>query len=200
MPEESVAELLRRVRTGDAAAAAELVRRYEPQIRLEVRLRLRDSRLRRVFDSMDICQSVLSSFFLRAAAGEYDAERPENLIGFLIGMARNKLAHEVRRQRAQRRDHRRVEEGGAARLRVIASPGAGPDEQVAGQELLREFRSRLTDEERRLADRRAEGAEWATIATELGGTAEGRRKQLARAVGRVLKQLGLEEGEGEGAG
>jgi RNA polymerase sigma-70 factor (ECF subfamily) len=200
MPEESVAELLCRVRTGDAAAAAELVRRYEPQIRLEVRLRLRDSRLRRLFDSMDICQSVLSSFFLRAAAGEYDAERPENLIGFLIGMARNKLAHEVRRQRAQRRDHRRIEESGAARLRLIASPAAGPGEQVAGQELLRAFRSRLTDEERRLADRRAEGFEWATIAAELGGTAEGRRKQLARAVGRVLRQLGLEEDGGESAG
>lgn len=71
------AEFLRRIRAGDEHAAAELVRRYEPAIRLEVRLRLGDPRLRRVLDSMDICQSVLASFFVRAAVGQYDLERPE---------------------------------------------------------------------------------------------------------------------------
>ena len=195
MADESVAELLRRVRAGDGQAVAELVRRWEPQIRLEVRLRLRDPRLRRVLDSMDICQSVLSSFFLRLAAGQYEEDPPENLVAFLVGMARNKLAGEVRRQRAQRRDHRRVEEADSGRLRAITSPVPGPSEQVAGQELLREFRSRLTDEERHLADRRAEGFDWAAIATECGGTPEGRRKQLSRAIDRVLKQLGLEESD-----
>src|SRR5262249_31237363 len=59
MAEIGATEWLRRVRAGERAAAAELVRRYEPQIRLEVRLRLRDRRLRRLFDSTDICQSVL---------------------------------------------------------------------------------------------------------------------------------------------
>src|SRR5437588_6308118 len=89
---------VRRVRAGDQEAAAELVRRYEPEIRLEVRtwLRLRNPRLRRVFDSMDVCQSVLGSFFVRAAVGEFDLERPEQLIRLLVGMARNKLAERVR--------------------------------------------------------------------------------------------------------
>jgi RNA polymerase sigma-70 factor (ECF subfamily) len=196
MAGENTAELLRRARAGDGAAAAELVRRCEPQIRLEVRLRLRDPRLRRAFDSLDICQSVLSSFFLRLAAGEYDADRPEHLLGFLIGMTRHKLAGAVRRQRAQRRDHRRVDEAGAAELHAVASSDPSPSEQVAGQELLREFRSRLTEEERGLADRRGEGRDWAGIASELGGTAEGRRKQLARAVDRILRELGLEESGG----
>jgi len=86
MSESTPSELLRRIRGGDAEAAVELVRRYEPQIRLEVRLRLRDRRLRRLVDSMDICQSVLSSFFLRVAAGECDLERPEQLLNFLIAM------------------------------------------------------------------------------------------------------------------
>ena len=60
-------EFIRRIREGDEHAAEELVRRYEPEIRLEVRgwLRLRNPALRRVFDSMDICQSVLASFFAR---------------------------------------------------------------------------------------------------------------------------------------
>ena len=96
--EESIArseyaEFVRRIREGDEQAAAELVRRYEPEIRLEVRgrLRLRNPALRRVFDSMDICQSVLASFFTRAAFGEFDLDEPTQVIRLLVGMARKKL-------------------------------------------------------------------------------------------------------------
>jgi RNA polymerase sigma-70 factor (ECF subfamily) len=192
-----VTELLQRVRGGDADAAAELVRRFEPQIRQEVRLRLRDRRLRRCFDSMDICQSVFSSFFLRAANGGCDLDRPDQLVHFLIAMTRNKLAGLVRHQRAQRRDHRQVIEAGSGQLAAFADRGSTPSEQVAQKDLLREFRSRLTEEERLLADRRVQGADWPGIAAELGGTPEGRRKQLARAIERVLQELGLEEATSE---
>ena len=72
-PRDEYSEFIRRIRQGDERAAEELVRRYEAEIRLEVRgwLRLRNPRLRRVFDSMDICQSVLASFFARAAVGRF---------------------------------------------------------------------------------------------------------------------------------
>ena len=71
---DEYADFIGRIRHGDERAAEELVRRYEPEIRLEVRgwLRLRNPALRRVFDSMDICQSVLASFFARAAVGDFD--------------------------------------------------------------------------------------------------------------------------------
>src|SRR5438128_6670216 len=106
------AEFLRRIRGGDQEAAAELVRQYEPFIRREVRLRLEDRRLCRVFDSMDVCQSVLASFFVRTAAGQYDLERPEQLVKLLVRMARNKVVSAARRQYRQRRDARRAEAGG----------------------------------------------------------------------------------------
>jgi RNA polymerase sigma-70 factor (ECF subfamily) len=186
-------EFLRRLRAGDEAAAAELVRRYEPEIRLEVRtwLRLRNPRLRRVFDSMDVCQSVLGSFFVRAAVGEFDLERPEQLMRLLVGMARNKLAERVRHYQRRRRDVRRVEPGGAeADAAVVCET---PSQVVAGRELLQEFRRRLSDEERRLADLRAQGRDWAAIAGEVGGTPEGLRKQLTRAVERIEHELGLRE-------
>src|SRR5947209_1299085 len=113
MPEPNeFTDFLRRIRAGDQHAAAELVRRYEPLIRREVRLHLEDSRLGRLFDSMDVCQSVLASFFLRTAAGEYDLDRPDQLIGLLVTMARNKLASAARRQTQQKRDHRREAGGG----------------------------------------------------------------------------------------
>ena len=43
-----------------------------------------------------------------------------------------------------------------------------------------------------MADLRSAGREWAEIAAELGGTAQARRKQLARAVKRVSQELGLD--------
>jgi RNA polymerase sigma-70 factor (ECF subfamily) len=194
---ESAVELFRRVRGGDGEAAAELVRRYEPTIRRRIRvwLRMQDPRLRRVFDSVDVGQSVLASFFLRAAAGQYDLDHPEQLVALLVRMACNKLAHEVARQQARRRDIRRDEGGGDTP--EPADRTDSPSGIVAGRELLAELRRRLTEEERQLADCRAEGKEWTEIAAALGGTPEGRRKQLARALDRVTGELGLDDGESE---
>jgi RNA polymerase sigma-70 factor (ECF subfamily) len=94
----SFADLLRRVRDGDEAAAAELVRRSEPAIRRAVRLRLTDPRLRRAFDSADVCQSVLGNFFARARAGQFELERPEQLTRLLIEMTYNKVRDLVRHE------------------------------------------------------------------------------------------------------
>jgi RNA polymerase sigma-70 factor (ECF subfamily) len=53
-------DLIRRVRAGDERAAQEIVRLYEPAIRREARVRLVDSRLRRLFDSMRVPQPVVA--------------------------------------------------------------------------------------------------------------------------------------------
>ncbi|MHB1558309.1 MAG: RNA polymerase sigma factor [Isosphaeraceae bacterium] len=187
------ADLLSRIRAGDDRAAEELVRLYEPEIRLEVRgwLRLRNPRLRRVFDSMDICQAVLASFFVRAAVGEFDLEEPRQIIALLVGMARNKLAEQVRFHQRGRRDVRRVEG-------VVLEPDAATDaaetpSQVVGRkELLEIFRQKLSAEERRIADLRGEGLDWAGVSAQLGGTPEGRRKQFSRAIARVEAEMGLD--------
>src|SRR5437588_9826371 len=129
-------ELIRRIRAGEETAAAELVQRYESTIRRVVRLRL-DPRLRRVCDSMDICQAVLCSFFVRAASGQYELETPEQLLKLLATMARNKLSKAGRHQRAARRDNRRVE-AGSAEDREVAAAEASPSRQFAAKELLAE--------------------------------------------------------------
>jgi RNA polymerase sigma-70 factor (ECF subfamily) len=194
MPEElSFAELIQRVRAGDEEAAAVVVRRYEPAIRRTVRIRLSDARLGRVLDSMDICQSVLASFFVRAALGQYDLKGPEQLLQLLATMARHKLADQVDRERAERRDNRRV--AGDSDVHQALSPAAGPGEQVANRELLTEVLRRLSPDERRLAEMRQQGMEWAEIAEQLGESPEALRKRLARALDRVGKELHLDEGD-----
>jgi RNA polymerase sigma-70 factor (ECF subfamily) len=188
--------LMARVRAGDERAAAELVRGYEPLVRREVRLRLADRRLARVFDSMDVCQSVLASFFVRAAAGQYDLDARGQLVRLLVTMARNKLATAARRQYRQRRDPRRVA-GGAAGLDNVAENGPTPSAIAAAKELLANFLGRLSDDERRIAELRGQGLAWDEVARQLGGTAQARRVQLARATERVARDLGLEEDSGE---
>lgn len=185
-------DLIRRVRAGEEDAAAELVRRYEPAIRRVVRLRLTDARLRRAFDSMDVCQSVLAGFFVRAALGQYDLDSPDRLLKLLAQIARHKVTDRLRRERAGRRDLARRDEDSRALARAVADE-ASPSGQVAGRELLAEFRKRLSPEEQDLVDQRAAGREWADIAAERGESPEALRKRLARALDRVAGQLGLDE-------
>jgi hypothetical protein len=178
------AELVRRVRAGNHAAAAELVRKYEPLIRREVRLRLEDQRLNRLFDSTDVCQSVMKSFFVRAAAGQYDLDDPGQLVRLLATMARNKLASAARRQHQAKRDQRRQAAEGAA-LDLVAEGDPTPSRVVAGRDLLDEVRRRLSGEERELADLRARG------------TAQARRVQLSRALDRLARDLDIDDGDAE---
>jgi RNA polymerase sigma factor (sigma-70 family) len=185
----SFAELMRRVRAGDDAAAALLVRRYESAIRRTVRFRLVDTRLRRVCDSMDICQSILASFFFRAASGQYELDTPEQLLKLLAVMARNKVADEADKQRAARRDQRRTV--GPPEEHAVAT-GASASRVVAARELLEEAHRRLAPEERQLVELRNQGLDWAAIALQLGGSPEALRKKLARAVDRVARQLDLD--------
>ena len=190
--ESSFRDLIGRVRRGDQAAAAELVRRYEPAIRRAVRFRLTDPNLRRTCDSMDVCQSVMLSFFVRAALGQFELNSPEQLLKLLATMARHKLSKAVRHQRAARRDDRRVV-AGSTEDREVAAAEASPSRQLAAKELLQEVYRRLSPEERQLVEARTQGRDWAAIAAEMGGTPEALRKKLARAVGHVAKELGLDD-------
>lgn len=185
-------DLICRVRTGDQQAAEELVLRYEPAIRRTIRARLRDARLRRLLDSTDVCQSVLGSFFVRAALGRYELARPEDLLQLLTSMAHHKLTNEVHRQRAARRDHRRLAAGPVEEHRVVA-PGLTPSEHVAAQDLLQEARRRLSPEALRILTLREQGCTWDSVATQLGAGPEVLRKRLEREIDHVCQSLGLDE-------
>ena len=106
--ESEFRDLIAQIRAGNEAAAAELVRLYEPAIRRAARIRLTDSRLRRLFDSMDISQSVFASFFVRAALGQFELSDPSQLLRLLVSMSRKKLADHARKETAERRDYRRA--------------------------------------------------------------------------------------------
>jgi hypothetical protein len=194
--ESTFAALLHRVRLGEQAAAAELVQHYEPVVRREIRLWLRQCRalaLTRVVDSTDICQSVLARFFVQASEDRLNIQNPEHLQNLLLIMARHRFLHHLRSNQAVRRDIRRAKPLLDSDLNELAEPSgrAAPGDMVVEQELLQMIRARLTPEERELADRRASGESWADVVAAMGGTPDARRIQLARAEARVAADFGL---------
>jgi RNA polymerase sigma-70 factor (ECF subfamily) len=184
-------DLIRRVRAGDTDAATVLVRQFETAVRVAVRARLFDADMCRRFDSMDICQSVLASFFVRVAAGQFELERPSQLVALLTKMAHNKLAWHVRYNSQQRRDIRRT------RCEIIeefphSSSDSDPARSAAAKELLERAWQNMDVDLRAIASRRLEGQSWAQVAAAIGGTAGGRRKQFERGLDEIAQRLGID--------
>ncbi len=184
---------MRRIRSGDETAAAVLIRQYEPEIRREVRLRLRGSGVRRLLDSMDICNSVLGRFFVRAAAGEFELESPRKVLGLLIKMTQHRVIDWARHLKARRRDIRRdlalgdlPDEG-----QGIASREATPSAEARAADLFEQFRSRLDDEERRIADLLSQDATWSEIGESLGQNPDTLRRRWDKTRSRIAAELGL---------
>jgi DNA-directed RNA polymerase specialized sigma24 family protein len=109
-------------------------------------------------------------------------------------MAQNKVARRAKAQRAGRRDYRRIVAEAESGLDVAARD-ASPSRQVAARELLDEARRLLGPEERAILELRERGSGWAAIAAELGGSPDALRVRMARAVDRVARHLGLDEGQ-----
>lgn len=185
---EEFQELIERIHAGDAEAARECVQLYEAEIRRAARVRLTDPKLRRVVDSVDICQSVFGRFFQRAADGELDLESPERLLALLVTMTRNRVIDEHRRQTAAKR-----QPGGdpLATIDNLIQDGDGPRTAAAAKEMLSEIRARLTPDELEVADRRNAGQSWAEIAAEIGESADSLRKRLERGLKRVRDEITL---------
>ena len=177
---QDITDLVKRIRTGDDQAAAELLERYGNVFLRTIRLRLENTSMRRLVDSEDIRQSVFGSLFVRLRLGQYELGNDRDLINLLFKMAHNKLTAKQRRQRHEPR---------GAVDSEIRDPGPTPSEVLGPKDLLQAALRRLKPEELRILELRDKGAEWEAVAAELGGTAEARRKQWERASERVAQEL-----------
>lgn len=183
-------DFLRRIRAGDEDAARELVRRFEPLVRREVRMRMHDRRLNRVFDSLDVTQSVFAQFFNQVAE-DFEFDSPEQLMRLLFTMARNRTISRVRSELCMVRDFRRLtSEDGAMDEVQVTQPS--PSECVSQEEELELLLNSLTNEERRIVELRKQGFGWEEIAASMGGTGQARRMQLSRVHDRMKERLGLD--------
>jgi RNA polymerase sigma-70 factor (ECF subfamily) len=181
--------LIQGIRQGNADAATRLVRDFEPEVRRAIRIHLHDSPLQRQLDSMDICQSVLANFFVRASAGQFDLDRPEKVIALLITMARNRLTDKARDYKGPRRHPGGKQQEDSEVFQHLADSGESPSHMLQGQELLEQIKRHLTAEEGVLLDYRAQGLEWPEIAVKLNAKPDGLRKKFTRAMDRIVEHL-----------
>jgi DNA-directed RNA polymerase specialized sigma24 family protein len=89
-PDPELTDLVRRLRDRDPAAVAELVRRYEPDIRRIARVRLARYGLRHLVDSVDVAQSVFGRLVARLQTGELEFESADKLLRLLTVIAANR--------------------------------------------------------------------------------------------------------------
>jgi RNA polymerase sigma factor (sigma-70 family) len=158
---------IERVCSGSEEAVWEFIEEYGPHIHRVVRRRLQ-KKLRPKFDSIDFVQMVWASLFadLRQIADKRD---PEQLISYLVTMARNKVIEESRRRMALTRYdigcERPLNESDLTEPQSIKRHDTPSAHLVAKEQLERMMRSRR---ERRIVQLRLKGATQAQIARVMG--------------------------------
>ena len=192
MENEGFAELVLRAGRGEREAAHCLIARYESAIRRQVRFSLMDNKLRRVLEETDVCQSVLGQFVNGLGAGRFVLDEPEQLIGLLKQMVRNKITDQARYWKAGCRDFQRnINPGDTADRVEPMSPELTPSRIVEQSDFLAEFESRLSDWERTIFAFRRQGLNWPEIAARTGEGPEAIRKRFEQALDRVGRMLDI---------
>jgi RNA polymerase sigma factor (sigma-70 family) len=157
-PSLDFAALMARAKAGDTAAVEELVRQYEPEVRIVARVLLGPA-LRPHLDSIDLVQSVHRSLLVGLRQNKLEIGGPAQLIGLVLTMLRRKVARKWRHMRRQQR----LSHGptGAAELAgLLVSVGSGETDPARAAELkdsVQQLCSGLADVDRRLIEMRMEG-------------------------------------------
>jgi RNA polymerase sigma-70 factor (ECF subfamily) len=193
-------QLIAAILKEDRQAADELVRKIEPYLRRAIHLRLTDSKLRRLLDSIDLCQSVLADLFTKRGAGLSGHETEDQIRRTVLTMAFNKLVSKAR--------HERRNQGTLPESCEIPDLAPAPDQVALDRELSARIWNELSESERWLFDQnKVKGRTWKEIAGNpdelpeaLHGVAhDSLRIRLARAVLRVRQELNC-DGASHGPG
>ena len=184
MPEQpkSLSELLERARQDSEGSAQEIVERYGPYILRAVRRRL-NKKLRSKFDSVDFVQAVWASFFA-LPADRLQFERPQQLVDFLMGLARNKVVDAVRqRLETQKYDVNRelpLYDSTAVDVREVKARGPTASQVAIAKEEWQRAQDSAVPREERIVNWIQRGQSLESIAREIGVSVKTIRRVLER--------------------
>lgn len=156
MPDGSFETLLDHARRGDAPAQGDLLRRFEPWLRLLARVQL-ESRFAAKFDASDVVQQTLLEAV--RAFPKFHGSTEAELTAWLRQILAHALAHEMRRYHGTAKRDITQEISLEAELAqssqrlgsLLAESGPSPSQQVARRELdvlLADVLARLPDDYR----------------------------------------------------
>lgn len=153
--------------SGSEEAVWNFIEVYGPHIQRVVRRRLHQ-RLRSKFDSLDFVQMVWASFFADPQRIAQMRE-PEELLRYLVGMARNKVIDETRRRMAYDKYdvHREESLDNEKDPSSTRTPDTPSQVAMARERWLRLMDSQ-SDRDRQIVELRMSGATFHEIAEKLG--------------------------------
>lgn len=188
-PSHDFAALLVRAKQGDQAALTELVRRYEPDLRIVVRARLGQA-LRPYLDSMDVVNSVHHVLIRGLRNDQFQVDSPVRLLGLLATLVRNKIARHWRKLRRQQRlDGSSVNAGGIEQVLMALSDSTDdPARTAALRDAVERICRDLDPIDRRLLELRIEGYTTAEAAVLMNRDAGVLRVRLQRLRQRLAEQ------------
>ncbi|WP_435020520.1 RNA polymerase sigma factor [Tundrisphaera sp. TA3] len=166
------AELIARVRAHDEAAIADLLRRFEADVRTMVRVRLPKA-MRNHFDSMDFVQAIWTSVLVKKGDEVGEFSDAGKFRGFLAVVARNKVFEEHRRLSTLKYDLGReerlyVRRGEREIPREVRAADPTPSETVQAGERLGQLTEGRSAHEKQVVELRRQGLTFEEIARQLG--------------------------------
>jgi RNA polymerase sigma factor (sigma-70 family) len=182
-------ELIDRARQGDQQALSDLVRRYEPEVRMVARLRL-GSALRPHLDSIDLVQSVHHSLMIGLRQNRFEITSPQQLIALALTIVRRKAARAWQRlKRQQRLSAGGDGEGALARtLLDLTSSEQDPAAIAQYRDTVEGVCRTLDVLEKQLLEMHLEGYRTVEIAEQLNLNADVLRVKLSRLRARLRAQ------------
>lgn len=186
----SFAELIARVRARDVEAMEEILLRFGPTILRTARMRMFNSRLRRMYESADIANSVMKSFLLRIAdeGNTWKIDEPADLANLLISMTDRKVISKIRRETAKKRGGGQTDEpidDGS----FIGDGRPTPEEIAILKEEAAHCWALLDPDAQKIFELRYQDEQsWNEIGEKLGISGEACRKKLDRSLDEVRKQ------------
>src|SRR5262249_48329184 len=161
-------DLLRRIRTGDESAAAEIFDRYVGRLTHLARSRLAAKLASRI-DPEDIVMSAYRSFFIAARDGRFHVQNGDDLWRLLVEVTLHKLYHATHRHLADRRSVNREQHPLDTSNEFIqfASREPTPDEALATADELTAVLGQLGERDRQVLELRLRGYEHEEIADRL---------------------------------
>jgi RNA polymerase sigma-70 factor (ECF subfamily) len=171
MDDRNLAGLIEQAKVGNEAAVSDLLRHFETEVRMMVRVRLPRA-LRNQFDSMDFVQAVWQSVFTGPDRATRFANI-ENFRGYLAGVARNKVYEEHRRRTTKKFDIGREEplyirRGNREVPREVAASDPTPSQEVQAEDRLAQLIEGRSPQEARVIELKLRGLTNEEIAEQTG--------------------------------
>lgn len=175
-----LSDLLTRASRGEETAIAEMIARFEPEIRLIARRQL-SAPLRPYVDSMDLVQAVHQDLLLGLRDGRFQFSSQGRLFALATLLIRRKSARLWQQHRRQQRQ---------SGVRPAANPLAdvilslqdrdNPEFNVSQRDEIQHLLDQLSPEEQELITLRLEGYSTADVARQLGLDPDVTRVRLSR--------------------